>query len=459
MLGIAQCRRDEIFSDTTYRIPDDHILRKIDRDLDLSFIRNFVSPSFSKRKGRPSLDPVVYFKIQILLYLYRSKSIRALCAEIHFNLLYRWFLGLGPKDKGPNHSTISSEKKRLGIRSHEKVFEHVVHLCERAGIVGGNRVIADASLIKANASKASLERHAVVIPIKKEKPKRKRTSKKSKSKKTNKTRKGRFISNTTHTSSSDPSAKLVLRSGCLLALYYKLHTTIDAKSRVILDCNITSGNIMEQTQLQHRISKIRFRFGYKIDEVIADRLYGTGENYAFLDRNGITAYIPIRDDNVCSGVNSAEFLEYDEESDTYLCLKGERLKPGKSIHANGSKQYSQSVLHCRDCEFIPKCFPKGFKNRAKTCLRHKHEDKMLEAKERMKTVTFKRRSVERKWKVEGVFGEGKENHGLEKSKFRGMENVQIQAYMASTVQNLKRLFAPRRADLKSSARIAVAANE
>ncbi|MCP3922496.1 MAG: transposase [Desulfobacterales bacterium] len=459
MLGIAHCHRNEIFHDTNYRIPENHILRKIDLDVDFIFIRKFVASYYSYGKGRPSLDPIIYFKMQILLYLFRLKSIRALCLEIQYNLLYRWFLGLGPRDKGPDHSTLSHEKKRLGLRPHSKIFEHVVHLCENAGIIGGNRVVADASLIKANASKASLKRHAEVIPIKKEEPKKVRKSKKTKVKKKKKARKGRFISNKTHTSSSDPSAKLVSRSGGLLALYYKIHTIIDAKSRVILDCNITSGNVMEQTELQYRINQVFFRFGYKFDEVIADRLYGTGSNYDFLNRNGITAYIPIRDDNVCGGVHSTEFLDYDDDNDRYTCLKGEHLKPMKSVLPYGTKQYSTSVLHCRDCQFIPKCFPKGFKNVGKRCLRHKHEDKMLAAKKRMNTVNFKRRSVERKWKVEGIFGEGKDNHGLERSKFRGRENVQIQAYMISMVQNIKRLFALRRKDPKISVKVAMAATQ
>jgi len=138
-------------------IPPNHLLRKVDKVLKLSFIRRITRKHYSG-KGRPSLDPVVFFKMQIVAYLYGISSDRQLCEEIQYNLAYRWYLGYSLDTPTPDHSTLSRTRDRLGVDVFEKVFERIVKECIKIGLVKGQQIITDAALIKADASIDSFKR-------------------------------------------------------------------------------------------------------------------------------------------------------------------------------------------------------------------------------------------------------------------------------------------------------------
>ena len=136
-------------------VPSDHLLRGIDRFLDLSELRRHLAPFYS-HTGRPSVDPELMVRMLIVGYSLGIRSERRLCEEIHLNLAYRWFCRLGLEDVVPDHSTFS--KNRHGrFRESEAfrhVFESVVERCMREGLVGGEGFAVDASVIKADANRS-----------------------------------------------------------------------------------------------------------------------------------------------------------------------------------------------------------------------------------------------------------------------------------------------------------------
>ena len=136
-------------------VPADHLLRGIDRCLDLGELRRHLAPFYSDT-GRPSIDPELMVRMLIVGYSFGIRSERRLCEEVHLNLGYRWFCRLGLEDAVPDHSTFS--KNRHGrFRESEAfrhVFESVVERCMKEGLVGGEGFAVDASVIKADANRS-----------------------------------------------------------------------------------------------------------------------------------------------------------------------------------------------------------------------------------------------------------------------------------------------------------------
>src|SRR5213592_3656292 len=135
-------------------VPEDHLVRKIDTALDLSWLRSELTPHYSST-GRPSIDPELMIRMLILGYVFAIRSERLLCREVQVNLAYRWFCGLSIEDKIPDHSAFSRARNERFRDSDifRRVFERVVEACIVADLVGGEGFAVDASLIAADANK------------------------------------------------------------------------------------------------------------------------------------------------------------------------------------------------------------------------------------------------------------------------------------------------------------------
>lgn len=407
-------------------VPNNHLLRKVSKVLDLKFIRRITRKHYSG-KGRPSLDPVVFFKMQIIAYLYGISSDRQLCDEVSCNLAYRWYLGFPLDHETPDHSTLTRTRDRLGVEVFKKVFEQIVFDCKKVGLVQGKQVIVDASLIKADASKESL------------KP-RDPSDCKSTSQEIEEAVQGenKRSKNETHVSTTDPESTCVNRKGYGGELYYKGHYTIDGKERVILDCHVTTGARHECKEFIDRLDHVADTFDLDIKEAIADSGYGHGPAYEDLLDRGIRAYIPLRDKKVGAGKFAPpEGFEYQRNHDRYLCPAGAFLmphKPGKSF-----TRYVIKNGECGTCPMRASCFPPGYKRKSMRIQRSVYQDLFDRVRRRQKTAVFQQKRRERSWKVEGIFGEAKNRHCLGRAKYRGLEKTQIQVYLSATVQNLKRI--------------------
>jgi transposase len=130
-------------------IPKDHLLRKIDGVIELSFVRKLTKKYYSDEEGRPSIDPEVYFRMQIIGYLYGIRSERQLCEEIQVNLAYRWFVGFSLEDEIPDHSSLTKIRNRLGERTYREIFERIVERCKESGLVRGDQIISDSTYVVA----------------------------------------------------------------------------------------------------------------------------------------------------------------------------------------------------------------------------------------------------------------------------------------------------------------------
>lgn len=397
-------------------IPQNHRLKKIDKILDLSHIRKLTKPYYSKSQGRPSIDPEIFFRMLIISYLYGITSDRQLCEEIQVNLAYRWFLKLSLEDPVPDHSSLTKIRDRLGEKVFKEIFEHMVAACKKKGFVSGKRIMMDSSLVEANASINSLKERDDPEPYK--------------------YKKNPTYTNQTHKSTSDPQSTLVGRIGYRKGLFYKSHYTIDTQRRFITDCYVTTGSLHEATILENRIDYQLKRFGFPIEEIIADAGYSGREHYKFLESKNIRSYIPMRPAyGSREGILKSEFT-YDKKQDCYICPQKKILTLKCEYKETKERLYRIQGDECIKCSIKQQCTPRGS---ARTIRRHDFESEIEKIRKRMQTPYFKSKLRERMWKLEGLFSEAKYRHGLKRAKYRGMWKVQVQTYMTAFVQNLKRL--------------------
>lgn len=403
-------------------VPKDHILKRIDRILDLTFLRQLTSDKYTASgAGRPGLDPVVFFKMQIISFLFGIKSDRKLCEDIQVNLAYRWFLRLSLADRVPDHSTLSKTRDRLGEGIYRDVFEKILKDCQKAGLLSGKQIMTDATLIRANAATESMKRCTDLRPKDSGETPKIRCSRK------------------THSSTTDPDASWVARPGHASKLYYKAHYSIDGASRVVADCHVTTGSVHECTVFESRMTHLIDHLGLQVKESIADKGYGHGPAYQFLSNRKIRAYISLRDGRLGRGkAGPKEGFRYDRKADVYSCPNGEILEPYKpSQHFT---RYRVTSGSCKVCPVKASCMAEqGGHQRLRYINRSQYQREFDSIRRRMHTKAFRTKLRQRMHKLEGLFAEAKVNHCLGRARYRGLSKVQTQVYMTAMVQNLKRL--------------------
>jgi transposase len=415
----------------------DHFLRRIDRVLDLSFLRELTAPRYAAEQGRPSIDPEVYFRMQLVAYFYGIAKDRRLCEEVRYNLAYRWFCRLALVDDVPDHSSLTRIRDRYGAEIFESAFRRIVEQCQQKGLVKDPcRVMTDATLIAADASLNSLVHNDPSEAQKEEAAQRQRRG-------TIDGQAQRKLSNQTHRSHTDPDATLAQKQGTPRQLKYKVHQTIDADSRVILDTEVTTGGRHDNQPYLKQLERVEEQCRLTIREAIADRGYGSAEIIKTLKAKGTYASIPLW--NRRSGRNSgtAVGLVYERQDDRIRCEAGKYLYPSSGDYWN-RKRYASLPGACRDCPLASTCPAKARPTAPHTrfVLRPMDQDIFDEVQAQMDEPQFKQNVSERMWKMEGLFAEAKQNHCLARAKYRGRTKVQIQAYLIAIVQNLKRLLFP-----------------
>src|SRR5947209_6693812 len=136
-------------------VPADHFYRHLERTLDLSFVREFVQEKYAG-KGRPSIDPVVFFKLQLVMFFEGIRSERELMRQAADRLSVLWYLGYNLGEPLPDHSSLTRIRARYGVEVFRRFFDEIVDQCQHAGLVWGKELYADATKVQANAAISSL---------------------------------------------------------------------------------------------------------------------------------------------------------------------------------------------------------------------------------------------------------------------------------------------------------------
>ena len=132
-------------------VPEENFYRQVECCLDLSFIRDLVGGHYSEI-GRPSIDPIIFFKLQLIAFFQGIRSARRLMETVNVNLAHRWFIGYDLTDAVPDHSSLSKIRDRYGLETFQLFFEGIVELCIEAGLVWGEELYFDSTKVQANAA-------------------------------------------------------------------------------------------------------------------------------------------------------------------------------------------------------------------------------------------------------------------------------------------------------------------
>src|SRR5919199_1639771 len=276
-------------------IPTHHFYRHLDAALDLAFVREWVQDRYAER-GRPSIDPVVFFKLQLIMFFEGIRSERRLSETASLHLAHRWYLGYALDEPLPDHSSLTRIRLRLGLGIFERFFEHIVELCQQAGLVWGKELIFDATKVRANAALDSLvprfyldakeqtQEHLGALFADEPAPTRPA---------------GRGYQRTGDwwASPTDRDATpMRARKGERASLGYHDHYVVDGgRARIILAALVTPADVMENQPMLDLLWRVRFRWHPHPERAIGDTTYGTVDNIRALEDAGIRAYVPLAD--------------------------------------------------------------------------------------------------------------------------------------------------------------------
>lgn len=424
-------------------IPPTHLLRAIDRCLDLSELHRHLAEHYS-HTGRPSIDPELMIRMLIVGYCYGIRSERRLCEEVQLNLAYRWFCRLSLEDAVPDHSTFS--KNRHGrFRASDTfrwLFDEVVRRCMAAGLVKGEGFAVDASVVAADASRQrgvpaseatdwsnpALSTRAVreylealddeafeqAVP--------------------------RRISLT------DPQSRWTAAPGGPAFFAYSTNYLIDTEHGVILDVEATPAHrTAEVDSTKTMVDRVEERFDITPERLIGDTAYGTAPMLAWMVQDkGIEPHVPVwdktqrKDDSL-----SSNDFEWDGEANEYRCPEGHALRSERRIfkiertHVTkaGTVIYRASNTDCGKCAMKPRCCPN---TPMRKIARSIHEDARDVARRIGATVQYQRSRHERK-KVEVLFAHLKRILKIDRLRLRGLTGAADEFTLAAAVQNLRRL--------------------
>jgi len=489
MLGKKSFEDRSVLVSLEALVPQDDFLRQVDRVVDFSFVPSLVEHLYSPI-GRPSIDPIVVVKMLLIGFLYGIVSERRLLREIQVNLSYRLFADYNLDERLPDHSSLTKIRARLGTETFQAIFDVIVRKCIQAGLVRGEHLSFDATLVAADASLSSMTPRMNVAQFTKEvfennpvesessgtadartegphrepprqdpdlhlilpeTPERKRG------------KRGHPLSNATHVSQTDPDARLGKDKDSMMTLLcYKDNLSTDSANRIILDCVAITGCEDEATDVWDRLLRISYKFGILPKEVSADVKYGTEKNLMDLEDHGIDAFIPVRKsgENTITGLYCLDKFTYDEKKDVMICPAGHEIQPRPYLVRDRYRQFIADKATCMACPQRDLCTRIGKNRPTGRCLNVSINRRYTEnAKQRVKTPRGRRAHIIRKTRVETIFGEGKTFHGLRRAKWRGLMKVQMQFLLTATAQNIKRLvqvLANRKKAAQSAAASAVA---
>ncbi len=436
MIGRQNRNQQQLFivGDIRQFIPEDHILRRVDRILDLSWLREEVRGNYCEDNGRPGIDPEAAVRLMLAGFFHGIVHDRKLMREAQVNLAIRWFAGFSMQSALPHHSSLTRIRQRWGEEKFKKVFQRTVQTCIDKGLVSGETVHIDATLIRADVSWESITiKHAEAVLTENEQEKETQEGKRSQGRPRTREQKPK------KTSTTDPDATMVTSNrNFQLEPSYKQHTAVDDKAGVIVDIAVSTGEASEGQRLVQTIESIQEVTGIGYRQVTADAGYAHGRNYGELETRGIEAIIPPQRERSKESKIPIRRFKYDGKHRVVKCPGGKLLRP-RTKRVNGWV-YTPATNDCRSCALRARCFPESAKARS-ILIVDGYEALLRARRKKLRGWDSETQRIynRHRFRVEGVHGEAKTQHGLRRAVRRGLANVAIQVYLIAAVINLKRL--------------------
>lgn len=419
-------------------VPKNHLLRKIDETIDFSFIYDLIEDKYCLDNGRPSIDPIVLFKIIFLKYIFGIKSMRQTIREIEVNVAYRWFLGYDFYDKIPHFTTYGQNYKRRfkDTDIFEKIFVNILRQAEKQGFVDEKIQFVDSTHVKAHAN-----RHKN-IEVKIEKKAKKYHSQLNEEIKKDRELKGKKELSPTDgkeiikkvESTTDKESGLFHKGEHKEVFAYSVQTSCD-KNGWVLACRSYAGNLHDSETFMDFYEKDLKKF--ELRKIVMDAGYKTPAIAKMLIDDKIQPVLPYTSPKGKrkEGFYPKDYV-YDEYYDCYICPENEILKYSTTTR-EGYREYKSDRNKCSKCKNLDKCTES--KNKQKVITRHIWKNYLEECEEYRYTKRGKEEYKRRKETIERTFGTVKEYHGFRYTNEKGKAKMQIKALLTFACLNMKKL--------------------
>lgn len=447
-------KRDSIILDTINNlVPPDHMVRKLEKAVDWKFIYPLVKDLYSS-EGRPSVDPVVLFKMIFINFCFGINSMRKTCREIEVNLAYRWFIGYEMTEDIPNYSTWSQNYIRRYGNSEifEQIFSRILQEALDSGFVDLETVFGDGTHVKANANKRKHTSEEVEI-VKKcfddsllEEINRERAEDGRKEFKSLNRSELDFDPETGEEveiakrkrikqSTTDPESGNYHKGEHEECFAYEQQTFCD-RHGFVLSFETVAGNVHDSVSFFGAYRKLQERFGSRIKNVCLDAGYKTPAIAREIIANGQTPILPYKRPQTKKGFFPKREYVYDEQFDCYICPNNQILSY-TTVNRQGYRQYKSNPEACSKCPFRDKCTKS--RNNTKVVTRHVWAEYLETAEEVRYTQLWKDIYPLRKETIERVFADAKENHCLRFTRERGLKKNRHRTSMIFACHNLERI--------------------
>ena len=429
-------------------VPEGNFYRQVERSIDLNFVHDLANDFYSNI-GRPSIDPVVFFKLQLIAFFEGIRSERRLMETVNLNLAHRWFIGYDLDEPVPDHSSLSKIRERFGLEVFQLFFEHIVELCIEAGLVWGEELYFDSTKVQANANidgmidraKFEAQQHLEQLYefIEEDASDFGKLVAKYNGERINGIRKPHYQRTTDdRVSPIDPDAAPMQPSGGGSAvLGYRDHYVVDGgKARIILSALVTPASITDNTPILDLVDWVRSKWMIDPKLAVGDSKYGTVPNIVGLEERGIKAYLPTSNFSQRTEYYPAKLFRYEPEKDHYVCPQGQILPLVSRRRTEQVLVYKPKAEVCNACPVKSKCT--GSKS-GRHIFRSFFQEYLDKAETYRQTEAYLKAMRKRSVWVEPLFGEAKEFHRLRRFRLRRLLKVNIEGVMIAAGQNLKRL--------------------
>lgn len=439
-------------------VPQDHMLRLIDKAISWNFIYDLVEDKYCADNGRPSMDPVMLIKIPFIQYLYGIKSMRQTIKEIEVNVAYRWFLGLDMLDPVPHFSTFGKNYTRrfkdTGL--FEQIFAHILEECMKFHLVDTSTIFVDSTHVKACANSKKMRKRVAKEqalwfeeelkkeinedraahgkkPLKEKKDDDDRTPPSSAGGSSEET--PEIIPDGTKTqkcSTTDPESGWFRKGEHKHVFAYAVETACD-KHGWILGYSVHPGNEHDSRTFKELYDKVSL---YQPEMMVMDAGYITPGIAHQLIKDGIEPLFPYKRPQTKDGFFKKYEYVYDEYHDCYIC-PADKVLNYSTTNREGYREYKSCAGACVNCPYLTQCTES--REHVKVVTRHIWEDYLEICTDIRHTLGNKEIYALRKETIERIFGSAKEHHGFRYTQYIGKARMEMKAGLTYACMNLKKL--------------------
>jgi transposase len=426
-------------------VPPHNFYRRVQSKLDIDFVRELVAEGYSPL-GRPSIDPVVFFKLHLIMFFEGIRSERQLVEMVNLRLDHRWYLGYDLDEVVPDHSSLTKIRDRYGVAVFQAFFERILTLCVEAGLVWGKELYVDGTMIEANADyerqiarlPQSAQEHVEALFTSPDNPTlHQQLLHKYNGSLAATPHKGYQRQADEQVSLTDPSATTVGHQ----RLGYRLHYGVDGgKARIVLSCLVTPASIQDNTPMLDLVWWAWFRWQLPLKVVVGDTRYGTIDNIVALERNGIRAFFPLQSEAARQASREhyfpADAFHYDPQLDFYICPQGQQLTYYRTDAKQQRHFYKAPAKVCRACPLRSHCS----RSQRGRQVSHSVFKDILDRVQAYATNPAYRKAMRKRavW-IEPRFADLKLWHHGRRFRLRGLLKVNIEALLKATGQNIQQL--------------------